>query len=552
MFQMCKRVRLNVLIILGLLSTQYLFGQIQKADSLQSRLYQLKRSGAHDTVYLTTLNEYIFTLQYLNPDSALILGEFSKSKSDEIGFKCGYLEAVRNIGIVYYLKGNFVSALENFYDALKVAESINNKIGVARIYNNIALIYYGEGKYNEALENQMKSLAIKKEIDDKPGIATSLNNIANIYKNLGNYSESLKYHKQALEVKRDLHDKRSIAASLNNIGWLYLKQNNSTEAFNYFKDAESPSNEAGDKVLLSDVAQGLAECFLNRRDYNTALRYANKATLIAQGINLKDQLRDCNETLSRIYKAQGKFERALYHFELYKIYADSINSMEVEKRTASLTTQYEFEKREAQLTAQHTKDNAEHEKKSLQQRWILFSVLMGFLSVSVIAFLISRSRDKIAVAFKKLEEASEEINRKSEELRDINIVLMKQKSEVIEQRDLVTLQNKKLQEISATLEAHKHNLEFEVEKRTIELKDYARRIEQFAFFTAHDLRAPVATILGLANLLSHFANSAEEKQDIFEKMVLTTQKLDCVVKQLNNSIDERNAYRNDSVEVPVG
>jgi signal transduction histidine kinase len=282
---------------------------------------------------------------------------------------------------------------------------------------------------------------------------------------------------------------------------------------------------------------------LATKEYSRSIEYALDGLHIAESINLKDQLRDCNETLSRIYKAQRKYEKALYHFELFKLYADSINNSEITKKTASLEAQYEFDKREALLTAEQAKLNVLHEKDNIQLKWFIATSIIGLISVSIIAFLINRSRSKMSLAYKKLEEATNEINSKSEALRDINVALMKQKSEVVEQRDLVTLQNKKLQEISFTLEQHRQNLELEVEKRTLELAQYERRMEQFAFFTAHDLRAPVATILGLANLLSYYSNSPEDKHVIFEKLVFTTRKLDTVVRQLNQSIEERNAIK---------
>lgn len=536
----------RVLIALTLLVLDFsAIGQIQLADSLRSKLLGWKSSVRPDTVYLSILNSYIYSLQYLNPDSALILGELAGKRCKEIGFQSGYIEAVRNVGIVYYLKGNFIKSLEYFLEALKVAEQAKDKRGIARIYNNIGLIYYGQNKYEEALESQKKSLAIKEEIKDKPGIAISLNNIANIYKNLNNYSESLRYHKLSLAAKQELGDERSIAASLNNIGWLYLKQRDYDEAYSYLIKAQPMATVSQDKILICDIHQGLAECLLSFKEYESAIENAVQSLRIAESISLKDQLRDCNETLSRIYKEQKMFDKALFHYELFKIYSDSINNKEVAKKTASLEAQYDFEKKEALLTAQQAKLNASHDKNTLQLRWIIFSILGGLLFVLVIAALIYRNRNNIELAYKKLEEANIEINNKSEALRNINVVLMKQKAEVIEQRDLVTLQNKKLQEISATLGQHKQNLELEVEKRTQELEAYARQMEQFAFFTAHDLRAPVATILGLANLLSHYANSPDDKHLIFEMLITTTRKLDNVVKQLNKTIDERKSVRVD-------
>ena len=50
------------------------------------------------------------------------------------------------------------------------------------------------------------------------------------------------------------------------------------------------------------------------------------------------------------------------------------------------------------------------------------------------------------------------------------------------------------------------NLEMEVSKRTNELVEYNQQLEQFAFIAAHNLRAPVARILGLGQLIQMLEN----------------------------------------------
>jgi tetratricopeptide (TPR) repeat protein len=318
-------------------------GQTKLADSLRRELKTLKDTRSEvDTAYLHILNEFAYSIQYSNPDSSLFYAELAKKLSREVGFEKGYAEAVRNIGIVYYLRGNYIKGLEYFYDGLRVAEKIGYEKGVARLYNNIALIYYGQAKYQEGLTSQFKALAIREKIGDRPGIAASLNNIANIYKNLNQYDESLVYHVKSLGVKRELKDTRAIAASLNNIGWLFIKQNKFADAQQYLEEAKPLLLKAQDKILSSDVLQGLAECYLVSGNHNLALGLAQESLQIAKSINLKDQLRDCNETLSKIHKARGDFKAALQHHEIFKLYADSINNVEIEKKTSALAAQYEF------------------------------------------------------------------------------------------------------------------------------------------------------------------------------------------------------------------
>lgn len=544
---MWGHVRAAAFLLVLLVCSQLGYSQRPLVDSLRQQLMALQaRGNPADSTYIDVLNELAFGYQRLNPDTSLLWAETSRTLSKKAGYQRGLSEALRNIGIVDYLQGNFPKALATFYEALMVAEAIHYDKGIARLYNNIGLIYYGQSKYDQALDAQLKSVAIKEKINDRPGLATSFNNIANIYKNQGKFQESLTFHFRSLIIKREQKDTRSIAASLNNIAWLFLKQKNFRDARKYFQEAEPLNKVVGDKVLGSDIAQGMAECYLESKEYEKALVYAQSALSTAQSIHLKDQLRDCNETLSKIYKAMGNHRAALSHFEVFKSYADSINSSEIENRTASLEADYEYQRRESALKARQEVLNKEYETNRLQQRWILASTLVGLTLVSVLAFVLFYSRKKIQHAYRQLEEANLNDRLKTETLHVTNEELNRQKEEIELQRDVVSEQNQKLQEASAIIEEQNkeisrriENLESDVANRTRELLEYNQRLEQFAFITAHNLRAPVATILGLGNLLSLAGNDPSEAKIIYDKLFFTTRELDRVVRDLNTILDIR-------------
>jgi signal transduction histidine kinase len=110
---------------------------------------------------------------------------------------------------------------------------------------------------------------------------------------------------------------------------------------------------------------------------------------------------------------------------------------------------------------------------------------------------------------------------------------------------MLAAQNKKLEEASRIIErknleilSHNENLELEVDKRTKELLAHNIQLEQFAYISAHNLRAPVARILGLGEVLK-LCKSPEEEKIILEKLVTTTKELDTVVKDLNKILEIR-------------
>ncbi len=92
--------------------------------------------------------------------------------------------------------------------------------------------------------------------------------------------------------------------------------------------------------------------------------------------------------------------------------------------------------------------------------------------------------------------------------------------------------------ISAYDVTNRKNMELEQQKITRDLLQRNRDLEQFAFIVSHNLRSPVANILGL-NMLLKESLPEEEKQGILEKINISAQRLDEVVQDLNTILQIR-------------
>ncbi|MBA4056369.1 MAG: two-component sensor histidine kinase, partial [Marivirga sp.] len=86
-------------------------------------------------------------------------------------------------------------------------------------------------------------------------------------------------------------------------------------------------------------------------------------------------------------------------------------------------------------------------------------------------------------------------------------------------------------------------LEKQIIKRTQELRNtnqeligHNNQLEQFAFIAAHNLRAPLARILGLANIIE-LSDKNEDRDLALQKIVSSAKDLDSVVKDLTSILD---------------
>ncbi len=101
------------------------------------------------------------------------------------------------------------------------------------------------------------------------------------------------------------------------------------------------------------------------------------------------------------------------------------------------------------------------------------------------------------------------------------------------QKQEISAQHDVLDHLNRLVSQKNQELEQKVEERTKELLDYTQQLEQFAFIAGHNLRAPVARILGLGQILKFPQIEREEERFLIDKMIMTAEDLDKVVKDIN-------------------
>ena len=85
------------------------------------------------------------------------------------------------------------------------------------------------------------------------------------------------------------------------------------------------------------------------------------------------------------------------------------------------------------------------------------------------------------------------------------------------------------------------NREFELERTAKDLNDKNNELMQFNYIVSHNLRAPVANILGMADIFKMPGISEEDKQICLEHIHSATIKMDDVIKDLNDILETRSA-----------
>jgi light-regulated signal transduction histidine kinase (bacteriophytochrome) len=124
--------------------------------------------------------------------------------------------------------------------------------------------------------------------------------------------------------------------------------------------------------------------------------------------------------------------------------------------------------------------------------------------------------------------------RRSNELLEEKVMLRTR--EIQQQSDEIQTQNEEISSQSEEILRINENLEDIVQERTRELERKNKALEEYAFINAHKLRSPVATILGLINLISK-TRLDRDGAEINKKLQNTADELDGIVSSITKAIE---------------
>jgi signal transduction histidine kinase len=410
-------------------------GLYAQSDSLRGVWNNKAEADSNKAKALQNLlwKDYIFS----KSDSALILNKMLLDFCVEKGLKGLEIKAIINNGVVNYLTGNFMEALDYYNEALKPALEHGSKPTLARIYNNIALIHMEQGLYESALENYYKTLGIAEHLNDRELIAMATGNIGLLYQQQNNVEQAIKYHTKSFQLSDGLADQRGAANSLLNLGVIYKEKGEHEKAISYYMKARDKFVEAKEVVgeascynnlgtLYFDMNRNglgnrdtllarslyyhglayairqqtsnikgaigskinLANIYMEKKVFRRAISLSSEALKEAQKQGLVYEMRNAASLLSDCYRKLGNYKDALEMYELHISMRDSLMNERNIEETARYKFQYEFEKKALA-------DSLENANR-LENMSLNYQISMGrkqrerniYISLSIVALLL--------------------------------------------------------------------------------------------------------------------------------------------------------------------
>ena len=388
-------VKVNLLLQLGkelafakydtallLANTALLFAQnikwlkgVANAYHFKGYLYYLK--GHYDSAeenYLKALTNWA-TLEKETPSNSQRAILISKSKT------------LSNLGIIYVNQGQYSRGLDCYYKSLQIDEALLNNAGVSKNLICIGIVHGEQNKPQKALDYYFKALKIEGENGDMQRISSAYGNIGQEYDILGQYGKALEYQFKALKIFEQTGDTYKIAGLYLDIGSLYGKELRFDSSKYYLEKGLELSEQNKDIWTQARILGSLGKAFSLTKDYVTAKKYLLKGLSLSDSTNDITSKRTVHEELSYMYENVGEYKNALQHYKLAMIAKDSLLNDTLIQKMTSAELNYQFQKQQDSAKIIQEKKDALSIQEIQKQKLIRNVTIGGFAALTIIGFL---------------------------------------------------------------------------------------------------------------------------------------------------------------------
>lgn len=433
-----------------------------------------------------------------------------KSLDNEIGY------VLNNLGRFHYQYAEYELALDYLESAKRMADLMNVDLFTSMIMNNLGAVYAKTGEKEFATQMLYGSLAIKEKYKDSLRLSYTYLELGDFHLDNGALDSSLYYFNLALNVAQGSNNQVMLASAFLGLANVYFQKNDFKNTATYLQEASSLSLKTKDKFNLAKIMFLDAKLKLAVEDYELAKSYTQKSAALAREIGSRELLKAILLLESEIYLAMNDGVNAYLILRSYEKLKDSILSDGVRAKIQQMKL---LEETENQLL------NLEMKENQLFRTRLLLLILILVLSAST-AFSVSifRLNSKLKKAYAQLHENKKHIESQKLALEIQGMELEEKNNSLQNSQITIDRQNEELKMINL-------NQEKVIAKRTKELKEINKRLtfvnrelDTFIYKTSHDIRGPLARLLGLCNVALMDVDDKKSK-GYFELLHLTAKSL---------------------------
>lgn len=429
----------------------------QNADSLENVLYNTK----NDSLRFKLMVELSQAYQYKNFIKAKQFSDQALTLAESKNWTWAKILVYRQEGFLATISGDYSRAMKFDNQNLQMVIEKRDSASIAETLNFLGNDYSDLGRYDEAYYYFTQSYRVARAINDSLKMTVSIYNIGTVLTELGQYDLALDHFDVATRISEAVGDLDGLPYNQDAVGDVFLRKKDFKKAEENLTKALKNTRARKITVLEPRVLKNLARLYLATRQFEKALAAYDSAAriyrstnnefgvaevdlgiievLIEQGLLDEAQKKiesslltaenfnaykmsiNCNKHLSALAERKGDFKAALEYHKTYKLLEDSLFSQDMVERIFQDQLRFQTENKDLEIAtlSKATSDQLREIKREEFLRNIL--VVVVALTI-VLLFTVYRSGQRRIKINKLLLEHQEEINKRKEELEQLNQV----------------------------------------------------------------------------------------------------------------------------------
>lgn len=463
-----------------------------------------------------------------------------------------YVTLMIDVSKIFAERGDYEVALNNLYDGLRLSQLHHFDAETIIIRTEIGWVNHYLGNPGQALlmVNEAMRLNPKKMLRGELANGLTLKGV--VLTDLKKYDQARSCLDSVLQIYRKFGSRQGLSETFMNIGYLELQRKQYSVAAKLYDESIGLAEAIPDNYILAWSYWGRGHAYFKSGDVKNALNFLDKSQVFANLINSSEVMIVNYNTRRDLMASQNRFKEALDYSVLAMQVNDSLRKGDVARRFINLEKIQEIEQRNRDIRIlQQDKLLAENkiqlqEDKLKQQSLFIIGGLIGLLLLSVIAFIFYRFYSRIKLLNVSVTDKNKRIQAQADKLQEVNAELNRLYHAVSEQKKEIQIQTDKLSESNKSISEMNRSLEKIVMEKTVELRKINselikknNELFQFSYTVSHNLRGPVARLLGLADLAER-EDMPRQATQLIHFISKTAGDLDQIVNDLVNILELRN------------
>ena len=227
----------------------------------------------------------------------------------------GYFNALLTLSRTNQRIGDFPQALQNALEGFTIADTLASLPKKAEALERLGAIYDYLGNYSDSLRYNLQALKLVQGWQDRVAEARILNTIGILYNRTGNYQQELTTYQRALQLAQTNKDRRTEAVLHNNIAMAYCALQEYDLALENARRCLVLARQVEVRLLEVIVLCTLADIYQGMGDDASAQTYLEEGLAAAHRQQFDHMILYAHLSLGRVLTRSGKYQSALSHLQ---------------------------------------------------------------------------------------------------------------------------------------------------------------------------------------------------------------------------------------------